>query len=55
MTNPIISIVIPTYNRAYCLTQCIDSIYAQTFKNWELIVVDDGSEYNTAEILTLYI
>ncbi|HPY75062.1 MAG: glycosyltransferase family 2 protein [Planctomycetes bacterium] len=55
MTNPIISIVIPTYNRAYCLTQCIDSIYAQTFKNWELIVVDDGSEDNTAEILTLYI
>lgn len=38
-----ISIIVPVYNVEPCLRQCIDSILAQTFTNFELILVDDGS------------
>lgn len=50
-----ISIILPTYNRAQHLNRCIDSIINQTFKNWELIIVDDGSEDNTFNIVNPYI
>lgn len=46
-----ISIVIPTYNRGYLITQAINSIKSQSFVNWELIIVDDCSTDNTAEII----
>ena len=51
ITKPTISIIIPTYNRAYCLSECLSSIISQTYKDWELIVVDDGSTDNTEEII----
>jgi glycosyltransferase involved in cell wall biosynthesis len=49
-----VSIVIPAYNRAYLLGQTLDSVLAQTYRNWECIVVDDGSTDATAELLGFY-
>jgi len=45
-SKPRISIIMPTYNRTTYLRQAIQSVMNQTFNNWELIVVDDGSEMN---------
>jgi len=47
----LISIIIPTYNRANLLPRAIKSILNQTFKNFELIIVDDGSIDNTKEVV----
>lgn len=49
-----ISVIIPTFNRALFLGAAIDSVLSQTYKNIELIVVDDGSNDNTKEILKSY-
>jgi glycosyltransferase involved in cell wall biosynthesis len=49
--NILISIIIPTHNRGYIIKECIDSILNQTYKNFELIIVDDHSDDNTIEIL----
>ncbi len=45
----IISIIIPTYNRAKKIAEALKSIQTQTFQDWEVIVVDDGSKDNTQE------
>ena len=52
---PEISVVLCTYNRETYLKKAIDSIVEQTFKNWELLVVDDGSKDNTFEIVNHYL
>lgn len=52
--NPLISVIIPTYNRARMLKQAIDSVLAQDFADFELIVVDDGSTDDTQDILNAY-
>ncbi|MGB5747146.1 MAG: glycosyltransferase [Desulfobacterales bacterium] len=52
--NPEVSVIIPTYNRAWVLREAIDSVLAQDFKDFELIVVDDGSTDNTRQILDPY-
>lgn len=49
---PEISVIIPIFNAASFLQQCIDSILTQTFTNFELICVNDGSIDNSAQILT---
>ncbi len=46
-----VSVVIPTYNRAHLLSLAIDSVFEQTFSDFEIIVIDDGSTDNTAELL----
>ena len=51
----LISIIICTYNRAKYLNKCITSILDQTNKKWELIIVDDGSDDNTFNIVNNYI
>ena len=49
--NPKVSIIIPTYNRAGFILQTIHSIIDQTYSNWELIIVDDGSYDNTEQLI----
>ena len=49
---PKISIVMPTYNRAQLIGETVKSIQRQTYSNWELIIVDDGSDDNTEEIIS---
>ena len=52
--NPLISIIIPTYNRANFIGETLDSVLAQTYTNWECIVVDDGSTDNSLNIIQQY-
>lgn len=47
----LVSIIMPTYNRAGLIVQTIGSVMAQTYPNWELIIVDDGSNDNTEQIV----
>ena len=49
--NPAVSIILPTYNRAALIERAVKSVLAQNFKNWELLVVDDGSVDRTYEII----
>jgi glycosyltransferase involved in cell wall biosynthesis len=49
MNPPVISVIIPTFNRSKLLQQTLDSLQKQTFKDWEALVVDDGSEDDTEE------
>lgn len=51
---PMISVIIPTFNYAEFISDAIDSVLAQTFKDFEIIVVDDGSTDNTKDILNKY-
>ena len=52
--NPGVSVIIPAYNRGWALRAAIDSVQAQTYRDYELIVVDDGSTDDTPEILDAY-
>ena len=48
--KPLVSIISPTYNHAKYIADCISSAQAQTYTNWEMIVVDDGSTDNTYSV-----
>jgi glycosyltransferase involved in cell wall biosynthesis len=53
--TPLVSIIIPTFNRAHLIGETLDSVLAQRYENWECIVVDDGSTDITSEIITHYL
>lgn len=49
--NPLVSIIIPTYNRAELIKDTLRLVEAQTYKNWEYIVVDDGSSDGMQDVI----
>lgn len=53
--QPAVSIILPTFNRAPHLSSAIDSILEQSFTDWELIVVDDGSSDETFAVVDAYL
>jgi glycosyltransferase involved in cell wall biosynthesis len=55
MINPLVSIIMPCYNRASIIQESITSVIHQTFKNWELIIVDDGSSDNSVDIILQFL
>src|SRR5687768_5708706 len=52
MVSPLVSIIIPTYNRENLIGESIQSVLDQTYTNWELIIIDDGSEDGTHQVVT---
>lgn len=54
MNKPLFSVVIPVYNRKDFITESIASVLNQNFRDWELLVVDDGSTDGTAEVVKSY-
>jgi len=52
--SPLVSVIIPTFNRAWSISKAVDSVLEQDYPNIELIVVDDGSTDNTENILLSY-
>jgi len=54
ISNPLISVIVPNYNHATYLKQRLDSIFNQTYANFEVILLDDCSTDNSSEILTTY-
>ncbi len=51
MINPTVAVIIPTYNRAHCVGEAIQSVIDQTVPADEIIVIDDGSTDSTADVL----
>ncbi len=49
-----VSIIVPSYNHARFIPACVESVLAQTFEDWEMIIVDDGSSDNSVEIWKSY-
>ncbi len=45
-----VSIIIPCFNQSHYLNECLNSVYIQTYKNWECLIINDGSEDNTEDI-----
>ncbi len=54
-TNPLISVIIPAYNIEKYIGECLDSVINQSYKNLEILVVNDGSKDNTAQVIEEYV
>lgn len=52
---PLISVIIPSYNRELSISKAIESVIHQSFQDWELIIIDDGSEDNTRKVVRNYL
>src|SRR3972149_2762699 len=52
--KPLISIIVPTYNRCKELKRCLDSLLSQTLRDFEIIVIDNGSTDGTSKLLRNY-
>lgn len=52
--SPLISIIVPCYKQAQYLEECLQSVLAQTYSNWECIIVNDGSPDNTESIASIW-
>lgn len=55
MDNPLISVIIPVFNRAPLVGETLNSLISQSYKNWECIVVDDGSTDETPVVVEKYV
>jgi len=55
MSNILISIISPVYNSEKFITETINSVINQTYQNWELILVDDGSKDNSVEVVEVFL
>ncbi len=53
--NPLISVIIPSYNSAHLLPETIASVQAQTYRHWELLIINDGSTDDTDRIVAQYL
>ena len=51
MNKSLVSVIVPTYNRAYCLTATLDSVLNQTHQHVEIVLIDDGSTDDTVELI----
>ena len=54
MNAPLVSIIIPTYNRAEDLKRALQSVFDQTFADWEILIVDNHSIDNTDDVVKLF-
>ena len=54
LCGPLISVIVPCYNYGHFISDALESVLAQTYENWECIVVDDGSIDKTKEVVTRY-
>lgn len=54
MTEGLVSIITPCYNGGKYISETIESVMAQSYKNWEMLIVDDGSKDNSADIVNSY-
>jgi len=55
MTQTLISVIVPCYNQAQYLDECLQSVLDQTYERWECIIVNDGSPDNTEEVAKIWI
>lgn len=55
MDNPLVSIIIPCYNRAHLISNTLESVKNQSYKNWECLVVDDGSDDDTVKVVEQFV
>jgi glycosyltransferase involved in cell wall biosynthesis len=55
MKQPLVSIIVTSFNQVHCIANTLESIVSQTYTNWECIIVDDGSFDNSAEVIKEFI